>query len=46
MSLWDTWKGPPTDLKWKNFLTPYSGFTPGTLVFTYDTTARRTVIAE
>ena len=51
-SLWDTLKGPPPDIKGKNFFTPYSGFTPGTLVFTYYTTARqrylprRTVIDE
>ena len=28
MSLWDTVKGPPPDLKGKTSFTPYSGFTP------------------
>ena len=41
MSLWDTVKGPPPDLKWKIPFIPYSGFTSGTLVFTHYTSARQ-----
>ena len=39
MSLWDTVKGPPPDLKGKTSFTPYSGFTLGTPVFTHYPTA-------
>ena len=33
--------GTPPDLKGKHPFTPYSGFTPGTLVFTHYTSARQ-----
>ena len=41
ISLWDTVKGSPPDLKGKTPFTPYSGFTSGTLVFTHYTSARQ-----
>ena len=44
--IYDQWKqcgktvmGTPPDLKGKHPLTPYSGFTPGTPVFTHYTSA-------
>ena len=39
--LWETSKGTPLLTSGESPITPYSGFTPGTLVFTYYTSARR-----
>ena len=41
LSLWDTVKGSPPDLKGKHPYTPSSGFTPGAPVFTHYTPARQ-----
>ena len=35
MSMWDTVKRSPSDLKGKKPFAPYSGFTLGTLYFTH-----------
>ena len=40
MSLWDTVKGLPPDLKGNTLFTPCSGFTSGTPVFTHYTPGR------
>ena len=40
LTLWENSNGTPPDLKGKHPFTSYSGFTPGTPIFTHYTSAR------